>query len=484
MSNTKIHHIMTQFLETTKKPVVFLIVGALGCFIGGLVAELFLHVTTKQQPGHSICLTLDVSGSMEGQKMDEVKKATKKFIALQDLSRDRISLVTFSYTGEVLVPPTQDKDKLFSIIDSLEADGATNFEDAMDCSQTALDENLSTSGQAVLLFTDGANSFGDPVRAVQIAQEMQKNGIQFFAIGTEDADQSYLAGLTGSRDRVISTQDDRFDEAFALAEKKISASQLMQSDGSHYTYFEAFFRSSGWTVFLALGIALVLVALQNHYLRKRLLPVDQLAIVIVGSIAAGSVAGLMGQLAHTLFDLIRCGVLGRILAWTVLGSLLARGMVYFIPNLNAVKALKFGAVGGFLAVFGFLTITGMMGDIAGRLFGALILGAIIGLLIAMVELIYRNVWVMVVYDPRNCIPVNLGAKPVTVGSGESDTVFIAAVAPNAGEFRVDGNSIRYTDSKGTQTLSPGSRVHIGTVELVICSKETPFVAHKVLPDQY
>ncbi len=477
----KIHDMIVQFLETTKKPVAFLVVGALGCFAGGLVAELFLYLTEKQPPPQAICLTLDVSGSMAGRKLEEVKEASKKFIGQRNLSRDRIALTVFSSAGKVLVPFSRDKNELFRNIDSLLAYGGTNFEDAMACSREAIDKDRTTTGQVILLFTDGASSAGDPAKAVQTAQELQKRGIRLFAVATEDADQSYLAGLTGSRDRVIGTRDNRFKEAFAEAEKKISASQLMQSDGGYHTYIEAFIRSGGWTVFLALGIALALLPLQNHYLRKRLLPADQAIVVIVGSIAAGVVAGLTGQLAHTVFDLIHCGVLGRVLAWTVLGALLARGMVYFIPNLDAGKALMFGAIGGFLAVLGFLMSIGIMGDVGGRLLGALILGAFIGLLIALVELFYRSAWLMVLYDPRDFTQVNLGRGLVTIGSDKSDTIFIAEAAPRAGEFRIDGNKVRYTDSRGTQTMSPGSRIHIGTVELVVCSKETPFSPSKFYP---
>lgn len=255
----------------------------------------------------------------------------------------------------------------------------------------------------------------------------------------------------------------------------------MSSDGTHYTYIEAFLRTSGWTVFLAMGIALALVAIQNHYLKRPLLPPDQLILVSIGAVVAGIVAGLVGQLAHTVFDLVSFGAIGRILAWTVLGTLLARGMVFFMPNLNTAKALQFGALGGFLGVVGYYIMTGIMGDVGGRLAGAFILGACIGLLVVIVETVYRNVWLMVLHDPRDFTQVNLGPKEVTIGSGKEDTVVIAGVSPGAGKFRVDGKTIRYTDVTGTQTLRPGSRIHLGRAELVVCSKETPFSPSKFYP---
>lgn len=200
-----------------------MLVGALGCFAAALVAELFLYLTTKQSPPMAVCLTVDVSGSMAGEKLDEIKDASKKFIGHRNLSRDRVAITIFSSAGKVLVPFTKDKNELFRSIDSLSAYGGTNFEDAMTISRDAVENLPSSSGQAILLFTDGASSEGDSTKAVQTAEELRKRGVRIFAVATEDADQAYLAGLTGSPGHVIGTRDGRFHEAFMEAEKMISA---------------------------------------------------------------------------------------------------------------------------------------------------------------------------------------------------------------------------------------------------------------------
>ncbi|MDR2439560.1 MAG: hypothetical protein LBE12_09370, partial [Planctomycetaceae bacterium] len=62
-----------------------------------------------------------------------------------------------------------------------------------------------------------------------------------------------------------------------------------------------------------------------------------------------------------------------------------------------------------------------------------------------------------------------------------DTVFIADAAVKAGTFRTEGDKIRYTGPNGAQLLVPGNHVKIGTVELVICSKEVPFSPSKFYP---
>ncbi|MDR0705201.1 MAG: VWA domain-containing protein [Planctomycetaceae bacterium] len=470
---------MNTFLETAKKPVVFMLTAAVGCFAAAVLAELFLFVTSKGAASQAVCLTIDISGSMAGDKMNEVKEAAKTFIKNRNLSRDHIAITVFSSVGKILVPFTQDKDKLFQNIDSLLSYGGTNFEDAMTYSERVVKEYSGKNDCAVLLFTDGASSVGDPQKALEIAQQLRKNGVRIFAVATQDGDMPYLAGLTGNENHVIGTQDGRFEEAFAQAEKMISES--LMGGGGNYSFMELLIRTVGWTIFLSLGIALALAAIQNHFLKKPLLPAEQLILVLIGSASAALAAGSIGEISHQIFGVIRLGILGQVIGWTILGAILAFGMVYFIPNLSKTNALKFGALGGFLGSLAFLVFS-IGTEIGGRLLGAFILGACIGLLVALVETLYRNVWLMVVYDLRNFAQVNLGSQNVTVGSGKSNTVLIPDALAKAGTFRTEGDKICYTDSDGKQQLLvPGNRVKIGTVELVICSKDVPFSPSKFYP---
>jgi Ca-activated chloride channel family protein len=470
---------MNTFFETAKKPIIFMFTAAVGCFLAAVLAELFLLLTDKGTMPQAICLTIDVSGSMAGDKMDEVKKAAKTFIENRNLSKDYIAVTIFSSVGKVLVPFTRDKKELFKNIDSLLSYGGTNFEDAMLYSEHVIKEHGGKSDRAVLLFTDGASSEGDPQKALKIAQQLREDGIRIFSVATQDGDMPYLAGLTGNKNHVIGTQDGRFEEAFAQAEKMISES--LMGGGGNYSFGELLGRTVGWTLFLSLGIALSLVSVQNYFLKKPFLPTGQLVLVLIGSVIAALAAGFVGEFSHQIFDIVKLGRLGQVIGWTILGTILALGMVYFIPNLNKTNALKFGALGGFLGSLAFLLFS-IGTEIGGRLLGACILGACIGLLVALVETIYRNVWLMVVYDPRNFVPVNLGSQNVTVGSGKSDTVFISDAEVKAGTFRAEGEKIRYTDFNGKQQLLvPGNRIKIGTVELVICSKDVPFSPSKFYP---
>ncbi|MDR1383397.1 MAG: hypothetical protein LBJ67_06075 [Planctomycetaceae bacterium] len=52
-----------------------------GCFAFALLlAEPFLYLTSYETPSQSFVLTIDVSGSMAGSTMEEVKLAAKQFV--------------------------------------------------------------------------------------------------------------------------------------------------------------------------------------------------------------------------------------------------------------------------------------------------------------------------------------------------------------------------------------------------------------------
>jgi len=234
-----------------------------------------------------------------------------------------------------------------------------------------------------------------------------------------------------------------------------------------------------WTSLLCFGMALSIVAAQNNMFHKPMFNTSEIIILILGAILAGCIAGSAGQIFYAYVNFL--GFLSRFIAWGLLGALVGYGMAFFLANLNQKWALRGGGIGGVLGAIGFLMFSHLFGDTVGRLLGAAILGACIGAMIGFVEQFYRNVWLMVIYDPRNFTQVNLGSRAITVGSSVSDTVFVKEVGAKAGTFLVVGDHVQYTDAHGKQSLVPGNRVKVGKVELVICSKDVPFSPSKFYP---
>ena len=229
---------------------------------------------------------------------------------------------------------------------------------------------------------------------------------------------------------------------------------------------------------LCLGMCICIVVTQNHLMRKPLFISDQFIVLCIGGAIGGAVAGLFGD---TAFQIIPFTFAGRLIGLSVLGAILALGMSYYIANLDRKYALIGGVAGGAFGAIGFTLCTLLAGQTSGRIMGAIILGACIGAMIGWVEQYYRNMWLMVLYDPRNFTQVNLGAQAVTVGSSASDTIFVKDVGAKAGTFLVVGDSVQYTDATGKQTLAPGDSITVGKVELVVCSKDAQFAAKKFYP---
>ncbi|MCI0702620.1 MAG: hypothetical protein L0241_16170, partial [Planctomycetia bacterium] len=133
-----------------------------------------------------------------------------------------------------------------------------------------------------------------------------------------------------------------------------------------------------WTALLAVGLSLALVVSQNRYLGRSWVSGRQAAIILAGGGLAGVIAGAIGQ---TLFGLMaRSGVMpevGFLAGWLLLGGLLGRGVGFFIPNLHPWRSALAGVIGGLLGAVAFILIS-KLGNMPGRLVGAIFLGCCIG----------------------------------------------------------------------------------------------------------
>jgi VWFA-related protein len=95
------------------------------------------NVTSDSIP-FSVVLMIDVSTSMDGTPLDEVKAAARVFVNTIS-ENDNVAIMTFGSTTALVQDFTTDKDVLISAIDSLQAGGVT-----MPCSKRLSTACLST----------------------------------------------------------------------------------------------------------------------------------------------------------------------------------------------------------------------------------------------------------------------------------------------------------------------------------------------------
>jgi len=183
-------------------------------------------------PPLNVCLVLDRSTSMKGEKMDVLKNATIKLI--RDLRlQDIFSVVAFSDRAEVLIPASRvgDKNRLESQIHMLQASGATEIFQGLQAAFHEIELHADREHiNHIILLTDG-HTYGDEQKCIDLAEKASQQGIGISAMGIgkewNDTFLDTLANRTGGSSRYISRAEEihRF-----LAEKFDVLSRTVADD--------------------------------------------------------------------------------------------------------------------------------------------------------------------------------------------------------------------------------------------------------------
>lgn len=171
------------------------------------------HVDQKTTLPLNVCLVLDRSTSMQGEKMDLTKAAANQILQLLRPD-DVFGIVVFGDRAEVALQSTflRDPKRLQSKIQSIQCSGSTEIfqglQTGLEEVRRSLDPNRSSH---LLLLTDG-HTYGDETACLDLAGEAARLnvGISGFGIGTDwnDIFLDKLASLTGGSSAYISSPQD------------------------------------------------------------------------------------------------------------------------------------------------------------------------------------------------------------------------------------------------------------------------------------
>lgn len=141
----------------------------------------------------SILLALDVSGSMEGEALNEAKAAAISFIGSLE-PQDSVAVMTFANSVDLVLPFTTDRAVASAAIDGLAASGETALYQATEDSlRLAADQG--TSYRAVILLSDGLDN-GSLLSREEALAAAGALGVPVFSIGLgNDIDRLYLQSL-------------------------------------------------------------------------------------------------------------------------------------------------------------------------------------------------------------------------------------------------------------------------------------------------
>lgn len=144
-----------------------------------------------------IMLVVDVSGSMEGDKLEQVKAGLETFLT-RILPEDRVGLVSFSTRANVDVKPaplSESRIPLGDAIQGLRAEGKTAIFDGLTAAKTALDELPPLQEErikAIVLLSDGQDN-ASSITFDQLQQSFDETGISIFPVAYgADADEDIL----------------------------------------------------------------------------------------------------------------------------------------------------------------------------------------------------------------------------------------------------------------------------------------------------
>ncbi len=182
---------------------------------------IYLHLTISPNEGTNkipspplnICLVLDRSTSMQGEKMDMLK-ATAIQLLRSLRPDDRLSIVAFSDRAQVVVPASLPFNlrQQENNIQMMQTSGGTEIYSGLKAGLEQINYGYSAGRvNHIILLTDG-NTYGDELQCLELAEEAaQKNiGISGMGIGHEwnDIFLDALASKTGGSSAYIANPKD------------------------------------------------------------------------------------------------------------------------------------------------------------------------------------------------------------------------------------------------------------------------------------
>jgi Ca-activated chloride channel family protein len=148
----------------------------------------------------NLCLVLDRSGSMAGQKIENLRCAVELVIDQLD-PMDILSIVLFDDRAEVLVPatPVTDKNALKAKVKGITDRGGTEMSKGMQLGIQELQKHLTPDRVSrMVLLTDG-QTYGDEDECQKLANQLAQLSVPLYAFGLgEDWNEDLLDALANA----------------------------------------------------------------------------------------------------------------------------------------------------------------------------------------------------------------------------------------------------------------------------------------------
>jgi Ca-activated chloride channel homolog len=169
-------------------------------------------IVAQQQLPLNLCLVLDRSSSMRGERLFQVKEAAWHVVTRMNRS-DAFGLVAFNDRAEVIVPaqPIHDAETIRSSIMQLEARGGTEMAQGLALGLQEIERPKVNGIHRLVLLTDG-RTYGDEHACVELARRAQRRGVGLTTLGVgtewnEDLLETMTAGPQSRTQYITSTNE-------------------------------------------------------------------------------------------------------------------------------------------------------------------------------------------------------------------------------------------------------------------------------------
>lgn len=139
----------------------------------------------------SIALVVDTSGSMDGSRLENAKRAVEACIRNMQPETQELSIVDFSNSARILTPLTNDKSVLGQIVSQIHNPGGTNISSGLIAGVESLKNAAGV--KSVILMSDGED--GSPELMDDAIAFAQTENVSVFTISLGEADNAYMQNI-------------------------------------------------------------------------------------------------------------------------------------------------------------------------------------------------------------------------------------------------------------------------------------------------
>ncbi len=186
-------------------------------------------LATKQLPPANLVFLVDVSGSMDAADKLPLVKQTLRLLTEQLRPQDKVTIITYASGEKLILAPTSgdQKDKILTVINELQASGATAGEQAIQLAYKQAEKAFVKNGiNRILLATDGDFNVGitDFSTLKGMVAEKRKSGISLTTLGfgTGNYNEQLMEQLADAGDGNYSYIDNK-NEAKKVVQRQLSS---------------------------------------------------------------------------------------------------------------------------------------------------------------------------------------------------------------------------------------------------------------------